>query len=45
MKSVMRRDWRGYSEDKLNTKLIVVTEENNIDPVQEHWNAFERKLV
>jgi hypothetical protein len=31
--------------NKLNAKLSEVNLENDIDQVQDHWNAFERMLV
>ena len=41
----LRRDWRRYSGDLLNTKLNGVDWEIDIDEVQEYWNVFESKLI
>ena len=41
----LRRDWRRYSGDLLNTKLNEVDWEIDIDEVQEYWNVFESKLI
>ena len=42
---VMKRDWRGYSAERLNAKLSTTTWESDIDQVQHFWNALERSLI
>jgi hypothetical protein len=43
--TVLKRDWRSYTPEKLNQKLKSIVWENDIDSVQHYWNSIERKLV
>jgi hypothetical protein len=43
--TVLKRDWRSYTANKLNNKLKSTVWENDIDSVQHYWNSLERKLV
>jgi hypothetical protein len=45
LKITQRRNWRHYSKEKLNEKLIEVDWHNDCNTVQEAWNDLENKLV
>jgi hypothetical protein len=45
IQTVLRRDWRAYTMEKLNNKLKSTKREKDIDSVQHYWNALERSLV
>ena len=42
---IIKRDWRGYTVEKLVSRLSTVKWENDIDQVQHYWNHIERVLV
>jgi endonuclease/exonuclease/phosphatase family metal-dependent hydrolase len=42
---IMRRDWRKYSRELFNSKLVSVNWDTEIDSVQQYWNVFEEALV
>ena len=42
---IMKRDWRNYNIEKLNSRLGSVIWENDIDQVQHYWNSIERAIV
>jgi hypothetical protein len=44
-KITQRRDWRHYSKEKLNEKLVEVDWHNDCNTAQEAWNDLENKLV
>jgi hypothetical protein len=41
----MKRDWRNYTIEKLNSRLSSVIWENDIDQVQHYWNSIEGAIV
>ena len=41
----LRRDWRFYSKDKLESALSAVDWTTDATAVQEIWNVFENKLI
>ena len=42
---LIKRDWRNYTVEKLNSRLSTVIWENEIDQVQHYWNYIEREMV
>ena len=44
-KTIIRRDWRRYSKEKLIEQLRAEDWSNDANNVQEIWNDFEIKLV
>ena len=45
MKTLIKRNWRNYSKEKLIESLKAVRWELGIGQVQPFWNNFEAKLV
>ena len=45
VEQIMRRDWRKYSKDLLNSRLASIEWHTEIDSVQQYWNVFEQTLV
>jgi hypothetical protein len=44
-KTSLRRNWKGYSKEKLNTLLSSTDWDIIDDSVQGYWNSFENKLI
>ena len=45
LKTILKRDWRNYTKERLVSSLELVDWSINANCVQEMWDAFEHKLI